>query len=423
MKSHLPKWSAALAGGLILIALLWQPARLALAPTPPPATRTSTLSPTAAITPSPQPSATPQLPTATPQPSATPPRSLTPPSPGPRCGEKTAEALLPNFTTTPATAAPRPTGTPPTPGITDPLQLSQRAGFGMSSIAIPEIWANQLRSGWYISWTVQLRSVGQIPEHWQTVRLQPGCYYPSKAYIQWVAAQYPGLVWIIGNEPDVIWQDNLSPEEYARVYHELYTAIKTADPSARLAVGAIAQATPLRLEYLDRVLKTYREAYSTQLPVDWWTIHGYVLREERKSWGVEIPPGLSQAQGELREVSDHDRLDLFKQQIRDFRRWMLANGYRDLPLALTEFGILMPEEYGFPPAVVAQYLRESFAWLQSASDSATGQPADDNRLVQRWAWFSLADSLYPAPDLANLDAETLTALGSAFREYVLKNKP
>ena len=28
------------------------------------------------------------------------------------------------------------------------------------------------------------------------------------------------------------------------------------------------------------------------MPVDVWNVHNFVLREERGSWGVDIPPGI-----------------------------------------------------------------------------------------------------------------------------------
>ena len=46
-------------------------------------------------------------------------------------------------------------------------------------------------------------------------------------------------------------------------YHELYTLIKGADPTARLAIGGVIQATPLRLEYLTKVWNEYRAAVRT----------------------------------------------------------------------------------------------------------------------------------------------------------------
>lgn len=298
-------------------------------------------------------------------------------------------------------------------------QESWRLGFGMSIDEDPSRWAAVLGAGWYLDWSVARRPGYMTPEHWQVVRVAPECKRPSVDRAARLARRYPGGVWIIGNEPDVIWQDNLTPEAYAAAYHDYYQAIKRADPSARLAVGGVSQATPLRLAYLDRVLRAYEERYKETMPVDIWTVHGFVLREERGSWGVEIPPGFYVAQGRLFEVEDHARLDLFEAHLRSFRLWMAENGYRDRPLVLTEFGILMPAEYGFPDDLVRQYLWDSFALLVEMRDDATGYPEDDNRLIQQWAWFSLTDPFYPAGNLVDLQARRLTPIGLAYREYVL----
>jgi hypothetical protein len=203
------------------------------------------------------------------------------------------------------------------------------------------------------------------------------------------------------------------------VYHAYHVAIKGADRSARLAVAGVAQPTSLRLAYLDRVLDAYQSAYGRPMPVDVWTVHNFVLREERGSWGAEIPPGFEQVRtGRLYEVADHARLDTFEEQLREFRRWMAQRGYRDTPLALTEFGILMPPEYGFPAEAVADYLQATVILLMRLQDPASGYPADGNRLVQRWAWFSLSDTVFPTGDLANLDAGRLTLVGQAYRRSV-----
>ena len=298
-------------------------------------------------------------------------------------------------------------------------QESWRLGFGLSMKTDPSRWAAALGAGWYLDWGVAHRPGTMTPKHWQVVRVAPRCKRPSVKDAARLALDYPGGVWVIGNEPDVIWQDNLTPEAYAAAYHDLYQAIKRADPSARLAVGGISQATPLRLAYLDQVLQAYEKRYKETMPVDIWTVHGFVLREERGSWGVEIPPGFSVEHGRLYDVSDHARLDLFETQLRSFRAWMAENGYRDVPLVLTEFGILMPAEYGFPEELVRAYMRDAFDLLYEMRDDATGYPEDDNRLIQQWAWFSLADPLYPAGNLANLRTESLTPSGMDYREFVL----
>jgi len=298
------------------------------------------------------------------------------------------------------------------------IPIQKRAGFSISSPASAGQWAGRLGAGWYLDW--QAEGIAEdMPERWKMVRVTNHGYHPTLKKIQAIAKDDPGGVWIIGNEPDVIWQDNVPPETYARSYGRLYDTIKDADPTALIAVGGISQATPLRLQYLDRVLQAYQKFYGKPLPADWWTVHGYVLREQRNSWGVEIPPGFQEDQGILYEIGDHGRLDYFEKQLRDFRDWMKRNGYQDAPLALTEFGILMPAEYGFPPEFVAGYLKDTFKLLATLRDETTGYPDDDYRLVQRWAWFSLADPNFPTSDLADLEQDRLTLVGQAFREFVI----
>jgi hypothetical protein len=298
-----------------------------------------------------------------------------------------------------------------------PLLQYSRSGFGLADSANASLWAGQLGASWYLDWDVQPISSKNTPNHWQMVRLKPGCIYPSNEYIKWAARRYPGNVWVIGNEPDVALQDNLTPEEYAQDYHKLYTLIKTADRTASIAVGGVAQATPLRLEYLDRVLAYYKKTYGSSLPADWWTLHSYVLPEKRGSWGVGIPPGLTEDEGELYAIEEHGRLDLFKQHIADFRTWMAKNGYRETPLAVTEFGLLLPEIYGYSQFSAAKYLTATVKWLDSAKDTQIGLPNDSNRLVQKWAWFSLSDPYFSNSDLVFLNSDSLTLIGQAYREY------
>ena len=303
-------------------------------------------------------------------------------------------------------------------------QLSPRVGFGLTGSRDAETWARRLGAGWYLDWRVQRRYPAQRPEHWQMVRLGRGCIAPSKEAIRWLAAHYPGNVWVIGNEPDNRWQDNVVPEEYAQVYHDLYYLIKDADPTASIAVGGVTQATPLRLEYLDRVLTVYQALYDEPMPVDWWTVHGFVLREEKGNWGAGIPAGFLIADsGELYQKVETGSVEIFREHIIAFRAWMAERGYGDKPLAITEFGILMDPIYGFTPDVVAKYVLDTFNWLGEARDEQIGYPEDDNRLVQRWAWFSLYDPLYPTSNLADLKADALTEIGQAFREYNLEHRP
>ncbi|MGA9533379.1 MAG: hypothetical protein WBR18_11740, partial [Anaerolineales bacterium] len=296
---------------------------------------------------------------------------------------------------------------------------SWRFGVGIADQADPQEWTARLGIEWYLDWTARPVSAAGAPLHWQTVRIGVDQMSPSPSRVQDLATATPGLIWVIGNEPDVPWQDGVTAARYARAYHELYVSIKEVDPSAQIAAGSISQVTPLRLAYLDQVLKAYEDDFSGPLPADMWTIHTYVLREERNSWGTGIPPGFNQSHGRLYEIEDHGRLDLLAQQLQDFRRWMVANGYRDLPLAVTEFGILMPPDYGFPPEFVAAYMRGAVDLFLTSRDDELGQPLDDHHLVQRWAWFSLQSSEFPTSNLVDLSNGTLTQLGALYRSLAV----
>ena len=345
---------------------------------------------------------------------------LIPPSKGEQCQLNTEPGLPAPAPLIPEGQNPTPSSNPPqaTPQATpSQARIYNRSGFGLAASAEPLAWSAQLGTGWYVDWDVQPLSRNHEPNHWQTVRLKPGCIYPSEEYIRWAARRYSGNVWVIGNEPDVALQDDLTPEEYAQDYHELYSLIKGADRTAAVAVAGVAQATPLRLEYLDRVLLYYKNNYGGLMPVDWWTLHGYVLQEKRGSWGVGIPPGLPEEQGQLYTTADHGSLAIFISQIVNFRTWMAENGYRDAPLALTEFGILLPESFGYSQYWVSKYLSASVAWLDSATNEQTGFAKDGNRLVQRWAWFSLSDPSFASSNLANLGAGRLTIIGQAYRDF------
>ncbi|MFM7584545.1 MAG: hypothetical protein ACKO9F_17715, partial [Caldilinea sp.] len=98
-------------------------------------------------------------------------------------------------------------------------------------------------------------------------------------------AANPGAVWIVGNEVDrVQWQDDLMPEIYAMAYHDAYQFIKSQDPTAQVAVSALVQVSPGRLQYLDKVVAAYRERYSSPMPVDVWTFHAYIFPERNDDY-------------------------------------------------------------------------------------------------------------------------------------------
>jgi hypothetical protein len=103
------------------------------------------------------------------------------------------------------------------------------------------------------------------------------------------------------------------------------------------------------------------------------------------------------------------------------REWMRDRGYQDRPLIITEYGILMPEIYGYDYQRVQDFMLGTFDWLTTATDPDIGYPADGNRLVQAWAWYSLNEPAFEGfaswNHLFYPDTRSPTPLGMDFSAY------
>jgi hypothetical protein len=151
------------------------------------------------------------------------------------------------------------------------------------------------------------------------------------------------------------------------------------------------------------------------MPVDVWNVHNFVLQELRASWGCEIPPGIDATQGMLYGVGDHDSMSYFRQQIIAFRQWMAGKGQRDKPLIVSEYGILFHEGLGYGYDRVRAFMLATFDFFLNETNAQIGYPADGNRLVQRWAWYSLDD-----PSFEQQQYTTWSALCNPFPPYDMR---
>lgn len=288
----------------------------------------------------------------------------------------------------------------------------------------------QLRIGWYLNYEAQ-----QTPNQPAGVRFVPVIrlsqiglngftYTPSGAGLLSAIADNPGAAWLIGNEPDRrgTSQDNVEPHVYAAAYHELYGLIKQADPTARVFAGTIVQPTPVRLKYLDMVLTSYQQTFGQAMPVDGWSIHNFILNEvscaydPANCWGAEVPPGVDDPYGEVISIDENDDFDRFAERLVRFRAWMKQHGYADRPLYLTEYGILMPPDFGFDANRVNTFMSRTFDFMSMATDPALGYEADGYRLVQKWSWYSTNDNSFNGW-LFDSTSKQLTAMGQHFANY------
>ncbi|HUT15365.1 MAG TPA: hypothetical protein VMY98_03875 [Anaerolineae bacterium] len=321
---------------------------------------------------------------------------------------------------------------------------SERFGVGLNTkVLVPfdattrparitDYRVEDLHIGWYSDWRTSADPLcpGGI-KYGQLIRVKAAEYPTNTLSITETVAANPGTLWIIGNEPEAKYkQGNRTPEEYAGIYHYLYSLIKGLDSTAWIAIGGVVEPTLLRLEWLDRVLDDYEVRFGEPMPVDVWNIHVQILQEKGAAfpgdqpWGAEIPVGLEATEGRMYTLLDNADPEILKTLVIEFRQWMKAKGFQNKPLIISEYGVLMPSTYIAPDGdqitgdqLLIKFMRESFSFLLNEKDPELGYPEDENRLVQQWLWFSLN-----APVNGNLfspeDPSRITQFGSAFRGYM-----
>jgi hypothetical protein len=276
-------------------------------------------------------------------------------------------------------------------------------------------------------------------------------------------------------------QDEIMPHLYAEAYHRFYTLIKAADPHARIAVAGIIQMTDLREDYLDKMWAHYKLKYGTDMPVDIWNVHNFIGSEycervsgaeipgsnpkirEMTCWGMGLPPDALWADGAsdanspvcsgnprickgayIDEDWRHTYIPTFEAQIRRFRQWMKDHGQQNKELIVTEYGVLYTQDIACPTGDsanakackaaypsgtvplqssgdhVRKFMTDSFDFFLNGKDCSLST-IDGCRLVQRWAWFSLDSGGYNQHGALFTDADTMSATGVAFRDWVNAN--
>jgi len=275
-----------------------------------------------------------------------------------------------------------------------------RVGFGCAREYgdVDDYAVSQLCAGWYHDWGTQRNpSRPDGMEYMQLIRVSADHFdLSAPSNYNWADLDAkiranPGSVWMIGNEPDGKAPgacDNRLPADYARIYKIFYDHIKGIDSTAKISNGPIIQATPVRMSWLTQVWDQYQSLYGVNMPVDVWNMHNQIVREA-PSQGADIPPGCDPALGMNYGIQDNDNMTIFADHVVRMRQWMKDRGQQAKPLIISEYGVLQPEYEGFTRDRINDYMNASFTYLYYATSSTLGMPADGNRLVQRWNWFSL----------------------------------
>jgi hypothetical protein len=362
-----------------------------------------------------------------------------------------------------------------------PTQTSQAAPvsggncrFGLTAVyPLTGIDMTPLQAGAFLDWGAKAprANVPAFMEYIHVLRVGEYCYNPvTKEHIlcavnkqtpyQTTVAQVnpkdpsqsiilanPGDFWIIGNEPDTIYesQDDLVAEVYADRFFSLATIIRHLDPTAKIGFGTIVQPTSIRLRYLekawDRLVIRAGSVQAASSLIDVWITHGFIMNEMVNQWGTGVPPGFENDHADaihITDMSDTYSPSIFTTRIKKFRQWMKEKGEQNKPLWITEFGSYLPpitrpsdNFYTVPDAVSLQYMIKTFDFMMDAADPSIGMPLDKNHLVQSWFWYSLNDHRYSfGGSLFNIDLTdsqgnplppSLTQIGTAYLNYVPKS--
>jgi hypothetical protein len=164
--------------------------------------------------------------------------------------------------------------------------------------------------------------------------------------------------------------------------------------------------------------------------IDIWSIHAFILNEHLSQWGAGVPVGFENDWSDaisITDYSDTHSIEIFSQRIISFRNWMNSIGERKKPLWITEYGSLFPpidpingpDYVNIDDATTSDFMINSFDFMLNSINESTGFQDDENRLVQRWFWYSLNDYRYKfGGSLFDPDNEFVpTLVGEAYKNY------
>jgi|GEM_PF-1155865 len=306
-----------------------------------------------------------------------------------------------------------------------------------------------LGTGYYLDWkAARSPSVPNFIRYLPVLHVDDASFPTTLAKLPALVKANPGLTWIIGNEPEDRSQDNVSPETYAERYYAFAQIIRT-DPTAKLGFGTVAMVTTLRIYYLQFAWVRLEQLARAKNPnegasdlIDIWMPHNFILNEQGGTdengnpfWGSGIPYGFETRvptipwqtlQMPITDFNDLFNFSIFRDRMVRFRQWMQAMGEQDKPLWLTEYGQLAPSlsppgviYFTVTEAVTSGYRAQTMDWMLTATDPNVGLPGDENRLVQKFFWYSINDSMtHFGGTLVNPDTLQFTRVGEDMFNYI-----
>ena len=167
--------------------------------------------------------------------------------------------------------------------------------------------------------------------------------------------------------------------------------------------------------------------------IDIYAIHAFSVPEDPlfdangdpipNVWGAGVPVGYDLSTWPHYYVwqgnSDVIDINIFKSRITAFRQWMKNVGPLEQakPLWITEYGSLFKPSAGVSDYEASLYMEQTWDFLLGTKDPNIGDPNDDNRLAQKWIWYSVNDSIWFGGSLYDSITRQLTEVGDHFIKY------
>ena len=263
-------------------------------------------------------------------------------------------------------------------GVGAARPFSARFGVDVGDISISSTQLDALGPVWYMDYRWSTPNYGRherLHMIWDSAEVDRDPRAIVKG-MQTAGASW----WSLGNEPNDPNQDNVSAEEYARLYR-VFEQLAGQARRCHIVAGGIGNAD---WRWAAAFREAYRAKYGRYPRVDAWSIHNYIL-------DVGLDPY---------DVAE------FQRRIEAFASWKEGIGDGHKPLFLTEFGVL----YGSgccdrpvdAPERIQSFMRQTVDWLVQSE------------VVSCWAWFATQAEPFNG-SLMSGDG-TLNELGVIYRD-------
>jgi len=230
---------------------------------------------------------------------------------------------------------------------------------------------NVLQIEWAYTWA---SCMWLMPPHIEYVPMIRSIHAFDATRAQRIVDYYgAGIYWLVGNEPDNQWQDNLTPMEAADAYGVIVNIILEVDPTAKIIIGNFTNPS-----------QYFREVWFSQFKSAWMTKWNEEATAKIAGWGVHAYA--HPYSGETQQNAIH-RVQ------RQLEAWMNEN--QGMELWVTEYGNLWIEDI--------ETMRQMTEWLDDRVDRYAyfyfGDESGD------WEVTSLYTEPWPLPMLTNLGEE------------------